>query len=61
MDLLIEQLQKNYIHFKEIPHWSIYFRKRWEHAFVHHLNDSEKENNSSIWGSLLLWLSMACF
>ena len=43
MDLLIEQLRKNNIKFKEIPHWGIYFRKRWDDAFVHHLNESEKE------------------
>ena len=43
MDFLIEQLQHNNIQFKEIPHWGIYFRKRWEDAFVHHLNQSEKE------------------
>ena len=43
MDLLIEQLQTNNIKFKEIPHWGIYFRKRWDDAFVYHLNESEKE------------------
>ena len=43
MDLLIEQLQTNNIKFKEILHWGIYFRKRWEDAFVQHLNESEKE------------------
>ncbi|MER1986651.1 MAG: DUF4275 family protein [Solibacillus sp.] len=26
-----------------MPHWGIYFRKRWEDCFVSHLNQAEKE------------------
>lgn len=43
MDYLIEQLQSKNIKFKVSPYWGIYFRKRWEEAFVSHLKQSEKE------------------
>ncbi|MEG0473287.1 MAG: DUF4275 family protein [Solibacillus sp.] len=43
MDNLIEQLQSNNIKFQDIPYWGIYFRKRWEEAFVSHLKQTEKE------------------
>lgn len=43
MNYLIEQLQRENIKFKDSPYWGIYFRKRWEEAFVSHLNQSEKE------------------
>ena len=43
MNQLIKQLEKNKIKFKEYLYFAPYFRKRWEDAFVHHLNESEKE------------------
>lgn len=43
MNYLIEQFQRENIKFKDSPYRGIYFRKRWEEAFVSHLKQSEKE------------------
>lgn len=43
MSDLIERLQQKKMTLTEIPHWGIYFKKRWEDCFVSHLNQAEKE------------------
>ena len=43
MEQFMKQLTKNNIKFKEFLYYAPYFRKRWEDAFVHHLNEREKD------------------
>lgn len=43
MDDLSKRLSRKNMKFTENLHWGIYFKKRWENAFAHHLLQEEKE------------------
>ena len=43
MDNLFNRLSRKNMKFTENLHWGIYFIKRWENAFAHHLHQKGKE------------------
>ncbi len=54
----LDVLRKKNMKVRGFQKWGVYFRKRWEDYFAHHLSDEEKED-IFLYGDKCMWVSLA--